>query len=208
MTETRDESQEREDPDARNRRILGVAALEVSGELGYRSLTAELIAERAGLTAEDLYSQFDDPFACYASGYETTVDHLADDLLGVAEDQASWVGGMGAGLSALGRFLETEPLLARGIFLEVYLARGSAEAKRNEVFERLSRVVDTARRENTSRHSPPPIAARFILNMIEAAATRWLRTHDPATFAEAIPDLLYVAATFYFGREEAERQIG
>lgn len=208
MTETRDESQERNDPDARNRRLLGLAALEASGGSGYRNLTVEQIASRAGLGIDSFYTHFDDPPACYASGYSTTVDELVGDLLGVTGRQESWVGGMRAGLRALAKFLETEPLLARGIFLEVYLARGSAQAKRNEVFERLSHAVDTARRENASRHSPPPIAASFILNMIEAAASKWLQADEPPPFTEAIPDLLYVAATFYFGREEAERQVG
>ena len=113
---------------------------------------------------------------------------------------------MRSGLSALAKFLETEPLLAGGIFLEVYVAGGAAAAKHDEVFERLSRAVDTARRENASRQSPPPIAAKFILNMIEAAVTKWLQTDEPPPFAKEIPDLLYIAVTFYFGREEAERQ--
>jgi len=207
LTENRDESEAREDSDARKRRILGLAALEASGEEGYRSLTGEKIAQRAGLGAESFYALFDEPAACYASGYVATAEEFATELLAAAQREAGWTLGMRTGMHELGKFLETEPLLARGIFLEVYLAEEDATAKRDEIFERLSRAVDTARRENASRHSPPPIAARFILNMIEAAATKWLRTEDSAPFAEAIPDLLYVATTFYFGREAAEKLV-
>lgn len=207
MSEIRDESQRREDPGARNRRILGLAALEASGESGYWNLTAEKISARAGLGAETFYSHFEDPAACYASGYVAVVDELAAELLGAAEGQTNWVFSLRASLYALGNFLEAQPLLASGLFLEVYAAGGIATAKHDEVFERLSRAIDTARRENASRHSPPPIAARFILNMIEASVSRWLQTDDPAPFTDAIPDLLYIAATFYFGREEAERQV-
>ncbi len=207
MTETREESEEREDTDGRKRRILGLAALEASGESGFRNLTAEGIASRAGLGTESFYEQFDDPARCYASGYVTTIEELVADLLAAAKREPSWVLGMRRGLYAVGRFVEAEPLLARGIFLEVYVAGGTAQAKRDEVFERLSRAVDRARRENQSRHSPPPIAAAFILNMVEAAVGRWLQSDAPAPFEDAVPDLLYLAVTFYYGSEEAERQV-
>ena len=205
MTETRDESAARDDPDAGNRRILGLSALEVSGDAGYRNLTAEKIVERSGLDAKAFHSLFDTPAACYASGYVATVDDLMLDLFASADRHPTWALSMRAGLQALAKFVETEPTLARGIILEVYIAGGIAAAKRDEVFERLSRAVDSARRENASRHSPPPIASRFILNMIEAQVGKWLQEDDPAPLKDAVPDLLYVAATFYFGREEAER---
>lgn len=207
MSETRDESRQGEDPDAQNRRILGVAALETSGDSGYRNLTVEKILQRAGLDRRSFYRCFEDPAACYASGYEATVEDLTADLLAATRRTGRWADGMQASLKGVGRFLETEPSLARGIFLEIYAAGGAAAAKRDEVFERLSHAIDTARRENESRHSPPPIAASLILNMIEAAASRWLQTDDPEPFAKAVPDLLYVAVAFYFGREAAERQV-
>jgi len=167
----------------------------------------ERIVELAGLDRRSFYRCFDDAASCYASGYVTTVEDLVTDLEGATGKHGAWIDCMQTGLDKLGQFLEVETKLARGIFLEVHVARGEAAAKHDEVFERLSHAVDTARRENASRHSPPPIAARFILNMIEAAASRWLRSDDPEPFAKAIPDLLYVAAVFYFGREEAERQV-
>ena len=185
-----------------------MAALEVGGESGYRNLTVERILERAGLSPEEFYVHFDDATACFASGYVDTVDELVADLLAATGERTGWVACMRAALESLGRFLTAESTLARGIFLEVYTAGGAATAKRDQVFERLSRAVDSARRETESRHSPPPIAALLILSMIEAAAGRWLRSGDPELFSEAIPDLLYVAAVFYFGREEAERKIG
>jgi AcrR family transcriptional regulator len=196
-----------QEPDARNRRILGLAALEVSGESGYRNLGVDSILQRAGLDHQAFYRCFDDPAACYAAGYVTAVDELTADLLEVAYREESWADRLRAGLESLGRFLEAEPFLARGIFLEFHAAGGGAAAKHDEVFERLSRAVDTARREIESRHSPPPIASTLILNMIEAAASRWLQIGGPEPFAKAVPDLLYVAVAFYFGREEAKRQV-
>jgi AcrR family transcriptional regulator len=208
LTKTRDESQQGRDPDARKRRILEVAALEASGEAGYQSLTTEAIVARAGLDSESFHRHFAAPSACYASAYAVTVDELVAGLVGSTRSEMSWVEGMRAALERVGRFLEAEPLLARGILLEVYAAGGAAVVKHDEVFERLSRAIDTARRETEPRHSPPPIAATLILSMIEAAASRWLRDEEPDSFTEAIPDLLYLAVFFYFGREEAERQIG
>ena len=208
MTETRDESQQGGDLNARNRRILELAALEASGETGYQNLTTEAIVTRAGLDSQAFHRHFATPSACYASAYAATVDELVVDLVGSARRPESWVDGMRAALGSIGRFLEAEPLLARGILLEVYAAGGAAVVKRDEVFERLSRAIDSARRETEPRHSPPPIAATLILSMIEAAASKWLRDDESAPFTEAIPHLLYLAVAFYFGREEAERLAG
>lgn len=208
MREIEGDSERATDDDVHARKVLELAALEASGERGYRELTAQEIADRAEVGRHRFYRCFEDQWVCYAAAYADTVDELVPDLLEVAKRQEGWVPAVRAVLYGLGKFLEAEPLLARGILLEVHVAGGPAADKRDEVFERLSRAIDTARRENSSRHSPPPIAARFILNAIEAAAGRFLVVGEPERFADTIPDLLFIAASIYFGRDEAEAQLG
>lgn len=165
------------------------------------------IVDRAELDRQRFYLCFEDQWACYAAAYADTVEELVADLRHVAERQEGWLPALRAALAGLGRFLEAEPLLARGILLEVHVAGGPAIAKRDEVFERLSRAIDSARRENESRHSPPPIAARLILNTIEAIVSRYLVIGEPERFADAVPDLLYIAVSIYFGRDVAEAEL-
>jgi AcrR family transcriptional regulator len=193
--------------DSSARRRFGLAALEISGEEGYRKLTVERILGRAELGRESFYGCFENAQSCYAIAYGDTAEELVSELLGLAYQEDGWRSGMRAALAGLGKFLEAEPMLARGMLLQVHVAGGAAIVKRDEVFERLSRAIDTARRENASRHSPPPIAAPVILNAVEAAASKHLRVEEPSRFAESIPDLLFLATAIYFGREAAEAEL-
>jgi len=187
--------------------MLELSALEISGEYGYRELTVEKILERSNLGRQHFYFWFTNAGACYAAAYASTAEELASELLDLSCRQDDWSGGVRAALIWVRNFLAAEPVLAKGILLEVYGGEAAAAAKRDEVLERLSRAIDTARREKSSRHSPPPIAARFILSAVEAVASQQLASEDRDLFARAIPDLLFLATTIFFGREAAEAEL-
>jgi hypothetical protein len=80
-------------------------------------------------------------------------------------------------------------------------------AKREEVFERLTRAIDSARRETESRHSPPPITAAFMLSAIEESVVMALVKDEPGRFAETVPELTFLAAAAYFGEEAAREEL-
>lgn len=181
------------------RRALELAAVQSSGEVGYRQLTVQRILERGEVSRGTFYKAFADKGECYARGYALAIERLQQDVLDRGSGGADWIAGFRAALEELAGFLEFEPLLAKGLLAEVHVAGGAALAKRKEVFERLSRAIDSARRENESRHPPPPISAAFILSAIEAAALRSFRIERPSAFAETVPDLTHIAASVYFG---------
>ena len=176
------------------------------GERGGRLPAADRAADprpRRARAGSRFYRTYEDRAACYADAYETASERLAATLLAAGEGE-DWIAAFRAALRELAAFLASEPLLARGLLAEVHVAGGAALAKRKEVFERLSRAVDAARRETpASRHSPPPITASFILCAIEEAVVRAALRGTPAEFSAALPDLTYLAATPYFGRERA-----
>jgi AcrR family transcriptional regulator len=185
-------------------RDLQLAALRLAGELGYSALTVQRIIERAGSNRARFYTSFADKEDCYAQGYTLVIEELATALLAPGRSSTDWLGGFRSGLAALASFAEAEPALARGVLAEVHVAGGAAIDKRKEVFERLSRAIDRARRETVaSRHSPPPITSAFILSAIEAAVIRSLLYDEGQAFAASIPDLTYMAAAMYFGTNAA-----
>jgi AcrR family transcriptional regulator len=200
---------ERLDGEAEIRRALQLAALEASGEVGYRALTVQRILDRSEVSRSRFYKSFPDKAACYQQAYQVTIEHLVGELLMPCEAAADWLVGFRRGLEALELFLGAEPLLAKGLLAEIHVAGGAAMAKRKEVFERLSRAIDLARRETSgSRHSPPPMTATFILNAIEAAVVRSFRDGRPSAFAATVPDLTYIAVSIYFGDRAARAAIG
>jgi AcrR family transcriptional regulator len=188
-------------------RELELAALEVSGEVGYRKLTVQRILDRSGVSRGRFYKIFSDKADCYQQGYAVAIERLEQELLGSCAQMPSWLPGFQEALLQLADFINSEPLLARGLLAEVHVAGGAAMAKRKEVFERLSRAIDAARRENESRHSPPPITASFILSAFEAAVVRSFRDARPSAFAEAVPDLTHIAVSVYFGERAARAAV-
>ncbi len=194
----------REDEQVRLR--LELAVLEASGESGYRRLPVQSVLDRADASRTRFYREFADKADCYAQAYALVLDRLIGELLAEAAAAPDWRGGLAAALDVLDRLTVTEPLLAKGLLAEVHVAGGAAGEKRKEVFERLSRAIDIARRETSvSRHSPPPITAAFILSAIEAAVVETFVLEDAEDFAVTIPDLIYLAVSFYFGEDEAKK---
>jgi AcrR family transcriptional regulator len=186
--------------DGQAARRLARAAVEVSGEVGYRKLTVALILERGGVGRTAFYRQFSDRHEAYLAGYQPGIDALADRLLEAGRGAASWPDGLRAALDRLAAFAIGEPNYAAGLLAQVHVAGGAALDKRKEVSERLSRAVDGARREtHPSRHSPPPIAAEFIVSAIEQSVISAVGRGVPEEFAEAVPELVFLASSTYFG---------
>jgi AcrR family transcriptional regulator len=187
---------------------LEQTALELSGEVGYSQMGVADLVERADSNLGRLYKSYGGKFECYLAGYRWAIDALSGRLLLVGGEEDDWPAGMRAALVELAAFVVAEPNLAKGIFVEVYVAGGAAREKRNEVFERLSRAIDRARREtDQSRHSPPPITSRFILSGIEAALLRSLSGQGGADFESLVPGLLHLAISSYFDHEVAQREL-
>jgi AcrR family transcriptional regulator len=180
-------------------RILS-ATLLGAGELGYRKLTVQEVIERYGGYRLQFYSHFANLGECYLAAYTTHSDRLIARLLEAGASAASWREGLRAALDELGRFASEEPMMARGLMSEVHLAGQPALDHREEVLERLSRAVDSARREIGSRHSPPPLTAPFMVSAIESTVVRALSKGRPGSFVEAVPELERMVAVAYFGR--------
>jgi AcrR family transcriptional regulator len=183
------------------------AALEASGEIGFRNLTVEDVLDRSGGSRTRFYKLFANKGACYAAAYGIAIDRLAEELIGAAAGEENWRGGLRTALTRLARFVQEQPELARGILAEVHVAGEPALAKRTEVMERFSKAIDGARRDSQSHISPPPITAAFMLGAIEEAVVGALARGAPEDFAAAIPSLTYLLVATYFGDTAAREEL-
>ena len=183
------------------------AALEVAGEVGFSGMTVEALVARSGSNRERLYRAFGDKEGAYLAAYRTGIEELVTRVLEAGAAAPDWRAGMRRALEELAGVLGAEPTLARALIAEPWAAGGEALAVRHEVFERLSRAIDRARREiPSSRHAPPPITSSFILSGIEAEAMRSLRT-PPASTEATTEAMLYLAVVLYFGPDEARAEV-
>ncbi len=171
------------------------AVLELSGEVGYDDAAVATILGRGGANRAWFYATYAGKSDCFARAYVTAAEAFCRRLLDVCAESADPPTGIRAAIAALVDFAAAEPALATGMFAEVHVAGGDALVKRNEVFERLSRAIDRAYRETPgSRHSPPPLAAGFILDALEATLIKQLR--DPGSFEDLSEELATLALSY------------
>ncbi len=182
------------------------AMLEACGEKGYRAVAVRDVIERYGGYRSQFYGHFASKADCYAAAYETEAERLYEALAAQAAGEGSWRERLERVLAGLGRFACERPALARGLLVEVQVARGRALEMHREVFERLTRAMDSARRETRSRHSPPPMTALFMVSAIESSVTSALLRSEPQSFAAAVPELAEIVASAYCGEEAGERR--
>lgn len=186
------------------RGTIMAATLLACGELGYGKVTVEAVLERYGGYRAQFYRHFANLSECYAAAYEAEAGRLCTELLRAGATQPDWRRGLQTALAELARFAAERPQAARALLIDVHIAGEPALAKRKEMFERLSRAVDSARRETESRHSPPPLTATFMVSAIEASVVAALLADQPERFAEATPELAEIIFAAYFGDSPTE----
>lgn len=180
------------------REEIMAATLTSSGEVGYARLTVAGVIEQFGGYRLQFYHHFASLRECYTEAHAAQLARLEERLLGAASAAGGWRPGLRAALEELARFAAEDPPLARGLLVEVHVAGGPALAHRQEVLERLSRAIDSARRETESRHSPPPLTASFMVSAIEAAVVRALMKEDTASLERSLPELEFLVSSAYF----------
>lgn len=184
---------------AGSREALAEAMLRACAELGYERVGIDDVLARGGGRHEEFYRHFTGLDDCYATGYETATERLCTEIFTRAAAAPDWRAGLRAGLGVLAELVSTEPPRARALLLDVHLAGERAEQRRKEISERLARAIDSAREEPEAHHAPPPLTSLFMVSAIEAAAVSALVRDEPASFAEAVPELEQLVVAAYFG---------
>jgi AcrR family transcriptional regulator len=151
--------------------------LELCGELGYDTVTVAAVLERSGANRTWFYETYAGKPDCYARAYAAGAEAFCERLLSACTTAVDPARAMRAALGELDDFIATDPAMATGLLAEVRVAGGAALAKRDEIFERLSRAIEHTHRETGRPRRPPPPAstATFILDAFEAAVIRALR---------------------------------
>ncbi|HEX4669687.1 MAG TPA: TetR/AcrR family transcriptional regulator [Solirubrobacterales bacterium] len=187
----------------RARERLLEAVLLVSGEQGYEHISVQDVIERAEASRATFYKHFDDKEDCFAQAYGDAAGWLYQRLTGIAKRQPSWREGLRAGMAELLEFCANQPSLARALLVEAHAAGGAALAEHNLLMERLSRAIDSARREIPSRQAPPPVTATFMVGAIETLVRAKLMSDEPETAPEMLPGLLHFVVMQFFGEDAA-----
>jgi AcrR family transcriptional regulator len=179
------------------------AMLLAAGELGYGGATVQEVAKRAGISRDRFLRHFGGKEACFAEAYGQAADALCEDLLEAGRGAEAWRQGFRAALAELLRFVAEQPLLAKALLIEVRAARGQAWVKHQQVVERLTEAVDTARREPDALPSATAFTAGFTVGAVEESVALEIGAGRAAEAERLLPGLLHLAVLNYFGEEAA-----
>jgi len=173
------------------------------GAHGYEGATAQEVAERAGISRDQLQRRFGGKDECFGQAYEEAAEQLCEDLLQAGREGDSWRLGFRAALAELLRFVAEQPLLARALLIEVRAARGHAWDVHQRLVERLIAAVDSAREDADALPSISAMTAGFMVGAIEESIGLEIGTGRAAEVERLLPDLSHLVALNYFGEDEA-----
>lgn len=179
------------------------AMLVASGELGYERVAVRHVIERAQTSRATFYKHFEDREDCFAQAYGDACEWLYRRMIGAAKREGSWREGLRASLAELLEFCANQPAIAKALLVEVHAAGERPLALRREMMERLSRALDSARREIPSRQAPPPVTSDFIIGAIDTLLSAKLLDGDGERAPEMLPGLLHFVVMQYLGETAA-----
>jgi AcrR family transcriptional regulator len=179
------------------------AMLLTSGELGFERVAVRHVIERAQTSRATFYKHFEDREDCFAQAYGEAGEWLYRRIVGAARRQPTWREGLRASLAELLEFCANQPATAKALLVEVHAAGERSLAQRRDLMERLSRALDSARREIPSRQAPPPITSDFIVGAIDTLLAAKLLDGDAERAPEMLPGLLHFVVMQYLGESAA-----
>jgi AcrR family transcriptional regulator len=177
------------------------AMLLTAGERGYAGATVREVAERAGITQDRFHRRFGGKEACFARAYEGAAERVAAEMREACEEAGGWRESFEAALAELLRFVAEQPLTARALLLEVRAARGDAWAKHQEIVERVTAALETAREQPGGRPGASPMTAGFVAGAIEESLSIEVASGRAGEIERLLPDLTRLAFLQLFGEE-------
>jgi AcrR family transcriptional regulator len=173
------------------------------GSRGYDKATVQEVLERSGISRDRFQRRFGGKEACFAQAYEMAADRICAEVLEAGREAESWRAGFRAALAKLLRTVAEQPLLAKALVVEVRAARGQAWARHQQLIERFTHAVDSARHEPSARATATALTAQFVVGAVEEAIATEIGAGRAATVERLLPDLAHLAVLNYFGEDEA-----
>jgi AcrR family transcriptional regulator len=147
---------------------LYAAMLSVVAEGGYREANVEKVCVRAHVSRRSFYRLFDDREACFVAAYEEVATHVFVQMMRAFEESGSLRERMQRALEELFAFCAAEPDAARACIVEVVAAPPLVRARRAEVIDRFTGVVERALRESVGDQRVGTNAAGILVGGIHA----------------------------------------
>lgn len=135
---------------------------------GASSVTVARVIARAGVSRRLFYELFADIEDCFLATFDWTVERARDIAVEAYAAEKGWREGIRAGLAALLRFFDEQPLLAQ--LCVVHAAGGGPRVleHRSRVMAELGEAVDRGRLESSDGRVSSPVVAEGVVGAVLA----------------------------------------
>jgi AcrR family transcriptional regulator len=188
------------------RRVLGAMA-DLLGEKGWRGVTVVGLANRAEVSPATIRDLFGGLEGCLLVLLERVMVRSSELITEAFERQASWQGGVLAGLEALLVFLESEPALARVCVVEALAGPPEVLRLRARSFASLTPLLDRAREQLAPDQQPSALTATATIEAVAGMLHRQYVEQREPVLAGLLGDLAGLVVSQYLGQSAASEQI-
>jgi AcrR family transcriptional regulator len=148
--------------DIQRARIVG-AMVDVASQHGVGYATVARVVARSGISRRTFYEQFIDREDCFLATFDQAIERIATVVTPAYRQPSKWCERVRAGLTALLRYLEREPALARLVVVEALAAGPKALEHRRRGISRIVAVIDREGRQAKAGEGPPPLTGEGVV---------------------------------------------
>ena len=190
---------------AAQRGRLVAAITSVAYRKGAGTLTVGAVVGAAGISRRTFYELFDDLDDCLMEAFDQGLERARARAAEAYDSADGWADRVRAGLTALLRFFDEEPHVARLLLVDSASSGPSAQAQRTDILQQLARVVDSGRAG--ASHQPPPLTAEGVVGGATSVVAGRLCKRDRDRLIELVNPLMSMIALPYLGPAAAKAQL-
>lgn len=183
------------------------AAIGVFAEKGYPATTVDDLVNAARVGVGSFYALFGGKEECLVAAYETLTKEARAEAIAAASSAAAWGAQVAAGLRALLKWVQREPVKARIALIEIQSAGPSALRSYEETLDAVAGFLALGREVGDRSRPLPETLEHTTVNGIAWLLYRRLSTRDAASLDSLFGELGQLILAPYLGEERAEQEI-
>jgi AcrR family transcriptional regulator len=195
------------DIDQAQRAWVLAAAVKLSAEIGPRSLTVALIADRAGVSKRAFTRLFRDCDECLLAAIQEAVAHIAASAVGAYASEREWRAQLRAGLAALLACFDADPAITRLCVVDTVAAGPRILEYRRWLLAGLAQLVDQGRERGDSKLEPSPLAAQSVVGTVVHVLHDHLVQGSPEPLGSLLNPLMAEVVLPYLGHAPALEEL-
>jgi AcrR family transcriptional regulator len=184
------------------------ATVDLVSERGYEGVTADDIAERAGVGRAGFERCFASREQLYLVLFEKLSGEFEEDVLAAFRSHDAWRDSLRACAYAAARWLRDHPREVDFGVVQMFAAGDLAQVHRERQLQRMVDLIDLGRQELDDPDSMSRGVAEGVIGSIYGLLVKEMQSGEGVAAGEGyVPEMMYMAVRPYLGHEVAREEL-